>query len=103
MNAPAQDIGDSGKWCKIKGIHPSEDGTRIEVSCDMLVGHMRNTCTVGTCGLLFNIRRLQRELFSSEQRRGDALKCFVLANAVHCQVCIALVRLDYRPLSLSHL
>ena len=103
MNAPAQDIGDSGKWCKIKGIHPSEDGTRIEVSCDMLVGHMRNACTVGICGLLFNIRRLQRELFPSEQRSGDALKGFVLADAVHCEVRIALVRLDYRPLSLCHL
>ena len=103
MNALAQDIGDSGKWCKIKGIHPSEDGTRIEVSCDMLVGHMRNACTVGICGLHFNIRRLRRELFSSEQRGSDALKGFVLADAVHCEIRIALVRLNYCPLSLCHL
>ena len=81
----------------------SADGTRIEVSCDMLVGHMRNACTVGICGLLFNIRRLQRDLFPSEQRGGDALKGFVLADAVHCEIRIALVRLNYCSLSLCHL
>ena len=50
-----------------------------------------------------NIRRLQRDLFPSEERGGDALKGFVLADAVHCEVSVTLVRLNYRPLSLCHL
>ena len=44
-----------------------------------------------------------RNLFPSEQRGGDTLKGLVLADAVHCEVSVTLVRLDYRPLSLCHL